>query len=66
MQGIPTDYYTTVVLEECKSVLDELYKEVKNTLNNNLDLLVKLSEELLLKETLYTDDILNLIYGKTS
>ncbi len=66
MQGIPTDYYTTVVLEECKSVLDELYEEVKNTLNNNLDLLVKLSEELLLKETLYTDDILNLIYGKTS
>ncbi len=66
MQGIPTDYYTTVVLEECKSVLDELYEEVKNTLTNNLDLLVKLSEELLLKETLYTDDILNLIYGKTS
>ncbi|WP_346880107.1 ATP-dependent metallopeptidase FtsH/Yme1/Tma family protein [Clostridium sp. UBA3061] len=66
MQGIPTDYYTTVVLEECKSVLDELYEEVKNTLNNNLDLLVKLSEELLLKETLYTDDILNVIYGKTS
>ncbi|WP_346899746.1 ATP-dependent metallopeptidase FtsH/Yme1/Tma family protein [Clostridium sp. UBA7503] len=66
MQGISTDYYTTVVLEECKSVLDELYNEVKNTLNNNLDLLVKLSEELLLKETLYTDDILNLIYGKTS
>jgi len=46
--------------------MDELYEEVKNTLNNNLDLLVKLSEELLLKETLYTDDILNLIYGKTS
>lgn len=66
MQGIPTDYYTTVVLEECKSVLDELYEEVKNTLTNNLDLLVKLSEELLLKETLYTDDILNVIYGKTS
>ena len=66
MQGIPTDYYTTVVLEECKSVLDELYTEVKNTLNNNLDLLVKVSEELLLKETLYTNDILNLVYGKIS
>ncbi len=66
MQGIPTDYYTTVVLEECKSVLDELYAEVKNTLNNNLDLLVKVSEELLLKETLYTNDILNLVYGKIS
>lgn len=66
MQGVPTDYYTTVVLEECKSLIDELYEDVKNTLRANLDLLVKVSEELLVKETLYTDDILNLVYGKTS
>lgn len=66
IQGTPNDYYTTVVLEECKSLIDELYKEVKNTLSDNLDLLVKIAEELLLKETLYTDDILNLVYGKTS
>jgi cell division protease FtsH len=66
MQGIPTDYYTTVVLEECKSVIDKLYDEVKNTLSDNLNLLVKISEELLLKETLYTNDILNLVYNKTS
>lgn len=66
IQGTPNDYYTTVVLEECKSLIDELYKEVKNTLSDNLDLLIKIAEELLLKETLYTDDILNLVYGKTS
>ncbi len=66
MQGVPTDYYTTVVLEECKSLIDELYGDVKDTLRANLDLLVKVSEELLVKETLYTDDILNLVYGKTS
>ncbi len=54
------------MLEECKSLIDELYKEVKNTLSDNLDLLIKIAEELLLKETLYTDDILNLVYGKTS
>jgi cell division protease FtsH len=66
MQGIPTDYYTTVVLEECKSVIDKLYDEVKNTLSDNLNLLVKISEELLLKETLYTNDILSLVYNKTS
>ena len=58
IQGTPNDYYTTVVLEECKSLIDELYKEVKNTLSDNLDLLVKIAEELLLKETLYTDYIL--------
>ncbi|MEG1254549.1 ATP-dependent metallopeptidase FtsH/Yme1/Tma family protein [Clostridium sp.] len=66
MQGVPTEYYTTVVLEECKSIINELYEEVKNTLNDNLDLLHSLSQELLNKETIYNEDIINVVYGKIS
>ncbi len=66
MQGIPENSYSTVVLEECRNITDELYEEVKLTLRNNLDLLYKLSDELLIKETLYTDNILSIIHGKTS
>ncbi len=64
MQGIPDNCNTTVVLEECRNITDELYEEVKLTLRNNLDLLYKLSEELLIKETLYTDDIHSIIHNK--
>lgn len=66
LQGMPQEYYTTVVLEECKALVDELYKEVKNTLNNNLSLLHTLSKELLNKETLYTEEIISIISPKAS
>jgi len=66
LQGMPKEYYTTVVLEECKTLVDELYAEVKATLISNMHLLHDLSTELLSKETLYTDDILKVISSNAS
>lgn len=66
LQGVPKEYYSTVVLEECKTLVDELYAEVKNILSNNISLLHDLSNELLKKETLYTEDINSIISTKAS
>lgn len=66
LQGVPKEFYSTVVLEECKNLVDELYAEVKCTLNSNLSLLHALSKELLAKETLYTDNISAIISPKAS
>lgn len=66
LQGMPKEYYTTVVLEECRNLVDELYTDVKNTLSNNMTLLHTLSAELLKKETLYTDDINSIISPQTA
>ena len=61
LKGIPEEYYTTVILNECKLLIDELYAEVKTTLINNLTLLHCLSKELLNKETIYDDEITSII-----
>lgn len=61
LKGIPEEYYTTVILNECKLLIDELYEEVKITLINNLSLLHCLSKELLNKETIYDDEITSII-----
>lgn len=66
MQGVSTEHYTTVILSECRSTINELYEEVKNILDDNINLLHSLSTELLEKETLYTQDIIDVVYGKTS
>lgn len=61
LKGIPEEYYTTVILNECKLLIDELYEKVKITLINNLSLLHCLSKELLNKETIYDDEITSII-----
>lgn len=48
------------IVDECKLNVDKLYEVVFNTLKENLDLLEKLSSELMIKETLYEKDILNI------
>jgi len=48
------------IIDECKLNVDKLYETVLDTLNENLDLLEKLSSELMIKETLYEKDILNI------
>lgn len=48
------------IVDECKLNVDKLYEVVFNTLEENLDLLEKLSSELMIKETLYEKDILNI------
>lgn len=48
------------IIDECKLNVDKLYETVLDTLKENLDLLEKLSSELMIKETLYEKDILNI------
>jgi cell division protease FtsH len=48
------------IVDECKLNVDKLYEVVFSTLEENLDLLEKLSSELMIKETLYEKDILNI------
>ncbi|NFC89333.1 ATP-dependent metallopeptidase FtsH/Yme1/Tma family protein [Clostridium botulinum] len=44
------------IIKECKSLIDNIYKDVKNTLLKEKDQLDSLSEKLLEKETLYEED----------
>lgn len=45
------------ILNECKTTIDDLYKEVKNILYENKSTLDAISQELLEKETIYNSDI---------
>jgi cell division protease FtsH len=47
----------TSVIEECKSMIDELYDETKELLLANIDKLHSMSQHLLSDETLYTEDL---------
>lgn len=49
------------VLDECRDSMDSLYKEVKDLLEDNIDLLKAISEELLIKESLDQNDLDNII-----
>lgn len=40
------------ITEECKKLTESLYEETKNVLNDNKELLLKISDELLIKESL--------------
>ncbi len=44
------------IIKECKSLIDNIYKDVKDTLLKEKDQLDSLSEKLLEKETLYEED----------
>lgn len=47
----------SIIIDECKSLIDSLYNDVKNLLLSHKDTLETLSEELIEKETLYSEDI---------
>ncbi|WMJ80801.1 AAA family ATPase [Clostridium sp. MB40-C1] len=49
------------IVNECKTTIDELYKEVKNLLYENKCYLDQLSQELIEKETIYDSDINRLL-----
>lgn len=50
------------IIEECKNLVNSLYEEVKDLLEKENDTLTKMSEALLEKETLYSEDMHNLLY----
>ncbi|MEW8957422.1 ATP-dependent metallopeptidase FtsH/Yme1/Tma family protein [Clostridium sp.] len=52
---------TSEILDECKNTVDKLYEETKSLLIENQEILHSLSKSLLDKETLYEDDVYNLV-----
>lgn len=48
------------IIEECKELVDGLYDEVKNLLQNDIALLTKMSHILIEKETLHSDELLSI------
>lgn len=52
------------ILSECSQLIDNLYSEIKDMLYNKKAELVMLSELLIQKETLYSDDILKVLKDK--
>lgn len=48
------------IILECKTLVDNLYIQTKQLLKDNASILKSISENLLEKETLYTDDLLSL------
>ncbi|MDV3429389.1 MAG: AAA family ATPase [Bacillota bacterium] len=49
------------LINECKNILDDLYKKVKISLKDNMDKLTLLSEELIEKETLHKNEIYEIL-----
>lgn len=49
------------LINECKNILDSLYKSVKITMDNNMDKLIYLSNKLIEKETLQKDEIYEIL-----
>jgi cell division protease FtsH len=45
------------ILDECKSLVNSLYEETKKLIEDNRDLLEKITKELIEKETIYEEDI---------
>jgi cell division protease FtsH len=49
--------YGNPVIEECKNIVNELYEETLELLNENRASLDKIALDLLKKETLYEDEL---------
>ena len=49
------------IINEGKEILNSLYNDAKKTLSENMKSLEKLADELLVKETIHYDDILNIV-----
>lgn len=52
---------TDKIVDECRNVVNELYNEVCTLIRTNINLLEKISEELLQNETLHYEDLMRLI-----
>lgn len=61
LQSVSKEAYSNIILEECKDTIAELYDEVKILLNDNIDLLHKLSAELIEKETIFNEDFTEIL-----
>lgn len=48
------------IILECKNLVDNLYIQTKQLLSDNTSILKSISEQLLKKETLYSDDLISL------
>ncbi|CDI48588.1 ATP-dependent zinc metallopeptidase [Clostridium tetani 12124569] len=48
------------IILECKNLVDNLYIQTKQLLNDNTSILKSISHQLLEKETLYSDDLISL------
>ncbi|RXI62606.1 ATP-dependent metallopeptidase FtsH/Yme1/Tma family protein [Clostridium tetani] len=48
------------IILECKNLVDNLYIQTKQLLNDNTSILKSISQQLLEKETLYSDDLISL------
>lgn len=53
----------SVIIEECKKMMEQLYEETKDVLKDNRDLLKNIAEALLERETLNEEDLDQIIYG---
>jgi cell division protease FtsH len=49
------------IINEGKEILNSLYNDAKKILSENMKSLEKLADELLIKETIHYDDILNIL-----
>lgn len=58
---ISNNLSTDKIIDECKNVVNELYTEVCTLIRTNINLLEKISEELLQKETLHYEDLMDMI-----
>lgn len=61
LQGVPTENYSNVILEECKDTIEELYSDVKNILKSNINSLHEISLYLLEKESIQGEEIVDFI-----
>lgn len=61
LQGVPTENYSNVILEECKDTIEELYSNVKNILKSNINSLHEISLYLLEKESIQGEEIVDFI-----
>lgn len=61
LQGVPTENYSNVILEECKDTIEELYSDVKNILKANINSLHEISLYLLEKESIQGEEIVDFI-----
>lgn len=59
--GSLSSSYGNPVIDECKNLVNELYRETLDLLNENRDALDKIALELLEKETLYEDELKKLV-----
>ena len=66
VQNQYSDATARVIDDEVKAILDSCYKKAKDLLSTKRDLLDRMSELLLVEETIYAEEVDELIAGKSS